>query len=104
MAMKINLPDFNRSKGYGRYKQEVLAWCLVTEIPKGKQGIAIALSLPDDHESDLRDKFFDELTLDYGFDTLAKFLDESLVKMILHTASKNLRILRNLEEKGSICK
>ena len=85
MAMKINPPDFNKSKSYEMYKQELLAWCVVTEIPKAKQGIAIALSLPDDGESDIREKVFDELTSDKlkaddGFDASVKFLEEKLGK------------------------
>ena len=85
MAMKINPPDFNRSKSYERYKHELLGWCVVMEIPKAKQRVAIALSLPDNHESDIRENIFDELTLeklkaDDGFDTSVKFLDEKLGK------------------------
>ena len=77
---------------------------MVTEIPKSKQVIAIALSLPDDHESDLREKVFDELTLDKlkadeGLDALVKFLDEKLGKDDLADSFEKLRILRMLGEK-----
>ena len=44
MAMKINPPGFNKSRSYERYEQELLGWRVVTEIPKAKQLIAIALS------------------------------------------------------------
>ena len=57
-----------------------------------------ALLLPDDHESDIRENIFDQLTSDKlkaddGSDTLVKLLDDYLVKTILQTALKYLKIL-----------
>ena len=56
--MKINTPEF-RNKPYERYKQELKAWQEITDVSKTKQGIAVALTLPEDHE--IREKVFDEL-------------------------------------------
>ena len=87
MSMKIDPPDFRKCKTYKRYKQELKAWRLVTEVPKKKQGIAIALSLPadGDKETGIRDKVFEELELedlekDTGLDTLITFFDKHLGK------------------------
>ena len=105
MAMKINPPDFNRRKCYERYKQELLAWHVVTEITKAKQGIAIALSLPNNHESDIRKKVFDELTLDKlktddGFDAFVKLLDEKLDKDDLADSLEKFADFENFEDFG----
>ncbi len=83
MAMKLNPPDFGKSKSYERYKQELLAWREVTEVKKEKLGIAVALSLPD--ETTIRDKVFDELGIEdlkgeNGFDTILEFFDKNLSK------------------------
>ena len=47
----------------------------MTDLSKEKQGVAIALSLPEDDTSGIRDKIFNELTLaslnnENGGDTL----------------------------------
>ena len=87
MSMKIDPPDFRKCKNYERYKQELKAWRLVTDVPKKKQGIAIALSLPadGDEETGIREKVFEELDLgdlekDTGLDTLITFFDKHLGK------------------------
>ena len=82
--MKINPPDF-KAKNYERYRLELEAWREITDLKKGKQGIAIALSLPEDDESGIREKVFDELAIsdlkaDTGLDTLLTFLDNKLQK------------------------
>lgn len=85
MAMKIQPPNFQRSKTYERYKQELQAWRQVTEIDPKKQAIAIALTLPEDDSTGIREKVFDELTPDEmggdkGLDKLIEFLDAKLAK------------------------
>ena len=57
----------------------------VTDNPKEKQGIAIALSLPEETKCSIREKIFDELSIvqlkaDVGFKRLTEFLDEKLKK------------------------
>ena len=85
MTMKINPPSFNSAKSYERFKQELLAWREITEISKNKQGIAVALSLPDDDENKIKDKVFDQIALDElkdenGLNILIAFLDKHLGK------------------------
>ena len=86
MSMKINPPSFKSEvKSYERYKQELLAWQVVTDIPKEKQGIAVALTLPEGDPSRIREKVFDECSLttlktETGLDTLIAYLDKKLGK------------------------
>ena len=40
-----------------------MAWWEVTDIPKEKQGIEIALSLPEEIECSIHEKIFDELSI-----------------------------------------
>ena len=58
MTTRIYPPTFNKAKTYERFRQELLAWTEITDLSKDKQGIAIALSLPDDDESQIREKSF----------------------------------------------
>ena len=76
-------PQFSKEKAYERYKTELLAWKRITEVKKEKQGILVALSLPDGSECGIRERVFDELDLDKlekenGLDVLIAFLDEHL--------------------------
>ena len=85
MTTKINPPSFNSAKSYERFKQELLAWREITELSKNKQGIAVALSLPDDDENKIKDKVFDQIALDElkdenGLNILFAFLDKHLGK------------------------
>ena len=81
MALKINIPVF--IDNYECYRIEVEMWCEITDLPKAKQGIAIAL-LPSESSSDICDKVFEQLTItdlkaENGFETSA-FLDRELQK------------------------
>ena len=85
MTTKINPPSFNSAKSYERFKQELLAWREKTKLSKNKQGIAVALSLPDDDENKIKDKVFDQIALDElkdedGLNILIAFLDKHLGK------------------------
>lgn len=82
--MKINLPKF-QGKTYEQYRIELTAWREVTDLDKSKQGIAIALSFPEQDEHKLREKIFSELSIDdlktdNGFNKLLDFLDRKLLK------------------------
>ena len=63
----------------------MLAWKEITDLPKNKQGIAVALSLPVDDEHQIKDKVFDQIPLDdlktdFGLNILIAFLDKHLAK------------------------
>ena len=82
--MKINLPRF-KGKTYEQYRIELTAWREVTDLDKSKQGIAIALSFPEQDEHKLHEQVFSELSINYlktedGFDILLAFLDRKLQK------------------------
>ena len=82
MATRIDPPNL-RSKPYELYKQELLAWREVTELRKEKQGVAIALSLPENDKNQIREKVFEQiedLKKEDGLDTLIAFLDAHLKK------------------------
>lgn len=64
MATRINLPSFSKSKSYELYKQELVAWSEITDLDKKKRGIAVALTLPEDDESKIREKVFDQIDLE----------------------------------------
>ena len=85
MTTRINPQAFNKDKNYERFKQELLAWKEITDLRQDKQGIAIALSLPEEDESKIREKVFDQIPLDDlksddGFTVLLNFLDKHLAK------------------------
>ena len=85
MTTRINPPTFNKEKNYERFKQELLAWKEITDLRQDKQGIAIALSLPEEDESKICEKVFDQIPLDDlksedGFTVLLNFLDQHLAK------------------------
>ena len=64
MSSKIPIPKFSSDKPYERYKQEIKAWSKTTSTEGKKQGLSVALSLPEDDPSNIRDKVFNELDLD----------------------------------------
>ena len=85
MATKINPPIFSKSKSYELYKQELLAWSEITDLDNKKRGVAIAFTLPENDESKIQEKVFDQIKLadlkkDTGFNTLLEFLDKHLAK------------------------
>ena len=85
MGTRINPPIFNKSKNYERFRQELLAWREITDLKEDKQGIAIALTLPEDDESQIREKVFDQIPIDDlksadGLNVLLNFLDQHLAK------------------------
>ena len=84
MTTRIDPPAFSKDKNYERFIQE-LAWKEITDLRQDKQGIAIALSLPEEDETKIREKVFDQIPLDDlksddGFTVLLNFLDKLLAK------------------------
>ena len=84
MATKINPPSLT-GVSYELYKQKLLAWREVTDLRKDKQGVVIALSLPEDDKNKIQEKVFSQIGLedfkkDDGLDILIDFLDSQLMK------------------------
>ena len=63
MATRIDPPILG-SESYELYKQELLAWREVTDLRKEKQAVVIALSLPKNDKTQIREKVFDHLSID----------------------------------------
>ena len=82
MGIGKDPPPFDsEAKPFTRYKTEVNTWVLVTEIPKAKWGLVLALSLPEKDKSDIRNKVFDALGEqllkgEEGFSKLITFLEK----------------------------
>ena len=81
MATRIDPPS-QRTTGYELYRQELLAWREMTNLRKDKQGVAIAFSLPVDDKTQIREKVFEQISLDDvkkedGIDTLITFFGQS---------------------------
>lgn len=63
MATRIDPPTLG-PEPYELYKQELLAWREVTDLRKEKQGVVIALSLPKNDKTQIREKVFDQISID----------------------------------------
>jgi transposase InsO family protein len=105
MAAKVRPPDYSKAKSYERYKIELKAWREITELPKTKQGIAIALSLPE--ENDIREQVFDCLSIDTlkdekGFESLIDFLDKKLGKDDLSDSWEKFNDFEEFERKNQV--
>ena len=79
-------PLISDKKPYSRWVEEVKAWTELTPITPDKQDLAIALSLPEDDSISIRDKVFNELSLENlkkqdGVKTLITFMDNLFKKM-----------------------
>ena len=85
MTTWINPPTFQKGMSYELYRQQVLAWAEVTEIEQTKKGIVVALSLPNENQSYVQEKAFDQISLhdlkaDDGLAVLLNLLDEHFGK------------------------
>ena len=60
MSTRIEPPSL-RTKTYELYRQELLAWREVTDLRKDKQGVAIALSLPEEDKTKIRERYLIKL-------------------------------------------
>ena len=81
MMAWTNPPVFDKGKCFDIYRKEILAWGELTDLPKSKQGIVVALSLPEDDNTRIREKVFDQISLqdlktDDGLIILLNFLDK----------------------------
>ena len=85
MVPEIDPPLLTRTTSYEQWKLETRAWALITDLSRKKQAIAVALHLPADHESKIKEKVFEQLELEElqkesGLSTLLDFLDKHLQK------------------------
>ena len=83
MSTKSIPPPGFKGKSYEQYRVELGAWESITEVAKKKQAVTVAFSLPEEHETRIREKVFTELTIeelnvDEGLKKLTDFLDKKL--------------------------
>ena len=83
MSTKVVPPPKFTAKSYEQYRVELDAWESITDVAKEKQAVTVAFSLPEDHESRIREKVFTELKLEDlnktdGLKSLTTFLDSKL--------------------------
>ena len=64
MATEISLPTLNELTSYELWKQETLAWTVITDLGKLKQAVAVALNHSRDGKNKIKEKVFCELKLD----------------------------------------
>ena len=82
-----------------------ILWKSVTTTPKPKMGTIIALALPEDHPLKIKDKVFDQLTIEQlsgndGFDNLIKVMDKILLKDSLTDAFDKYLIFEKCNRKN----
>ena len=105
MDTKLQIPVLTKDKNYERFKTELTLWKSVTTTPKEKMGTIIALALPEDHPSKIKDKVFDQLTVaqlsgNDGFDNLVKVMDKILLKDSLTDAFDKYLIFEKCHRKN----
>lgn len=76
---RARVPVFGENKSYDRWKQELKAWQLLTNIGKKKQAVTVALSFPEG--SEVRGKLFEEVNIEElangdGMEVLLQHMDK----------------------------
>ena len=89
---------------YEQWKLQTKAWTVITDISREKQAIAVALFLPEDHESRIKEKVFqhfqpEELQKESGISTLLDFLDKHLQKDELADTLEKFEDFENFKRK-----
>ena len=56
MMAWTHLSALDREKSYEVYRKEILAWGELSDLLRSKQGIVVALSLPEDDETHIRER------------------------------------------------
>ena len=85
MSMKYVPPPCLSGKNYEQYRIELDLWESITDVAAEKRCGTVAFSLPEDHESRIRQKVFNEITLadmkkTDGLKILTTFMDKVLKK------------------------
>ena len=63
MGTKVEIPQYKPDKTYEQFKKEINAWRLVTDLKPEKQGVVVALSLPEGDNLKIREKVFEEIKI-----------------------------------------
>eukprot|EP00112_Aurelia_sp_Birch-Aquarium-sp1_P025637 Seg862.2 transcript_id=Seg862.2/GoldUCD/mRNA.D3Y31 product="hypothetical protein" protein_id=Seg862.2/GoldUCD/D3Y31 len=101
-------PAFDvESKSYSRWVEELKARTELTNVKKDKQGLAVALSLPEKDSSNIRDKVFSDLSLDQlkgddGVKKLMEFMDKLFKKDQLSEAYEAFSDFKRFKRKETM--
>ena len=98
-----NPPKFSMDKNYEVYKQELDAWKAITSIDADKLGRVVALSLPENDASDIRNKVFNAVNLDGndGYKNVVAFLDSEFKKDAVSDMCDKIRAFMKLHKNSS---
>ena len=80
-------------------------WAEVTELPKAKMGIVVALSLPENDKTRIRDQVMEDVKLEDlkkydGLETLIKFMEKKLGKDDLEDSLEKYEEFKNCRRKS----
>ena len=105
-------PKFSSEKNYAQWKKELEAWTCVTTHARKDWGKIIALNLPENNPSNIREKAF-SLNLEplvnttdsslsnenQGYDNLIAFIDEEFLKDNITDMCEHIRKFMKFEKK-----
>ena len=63
MVAWANPPALVKGQCFDIYRKEILAWGELADLRESKQGIVIALSLPEDDKTHIQERVFDQIPL-----------------------------------------
>ena len=104
-------PKFSSEKNYAQWKKELNAWTCITSHAKKDWGKIIALNLPENDPSNIREKVFsldlEPLVSDdpnlcnekQGYDNLIKFMDDEFLKDNITDMCEHIRQFMKLEKR-----
>ena len=95
-----NPPRFSMTKNYEMYKKELESWKAITSIEAAKLGRVVALSLPEEDPSGIRQKVFNSVNLDGadGYKNLIAFMDKEFKKDEISDMCEKIRKFMKLHK------
>ena len=85
-SVKVKVPRFDSvNKPYSLYMQEIEFWKVVSKVDKKEQAVLLAYDLPENDSSGIRDKLFNELSIDQlhcddGVKNFTEYMDKLFKK------------------------
>ena len=85
-SIKLEPPTFvSAKKSYESYRRQLTTWMVASCVEKKRQALVVALSLPEEDESNIKEKVFSELDTDAlnhdeGMKRLLDFFDKRFLK------------------------
>ena len=85
-SVKLEPPTFvSVKKSYESYRRQLTTWMRASSVDKSTQALVVALSLPEEDDSNIKEKVFseldtDELNSEEGMKILLEFFDKRFLK------------------------